>query len=158
MPHRIGKVNNIEKFDSEFFNILATEAHIMDPMTRMLLEHTYEVIIDAGINPKELRGTRTSVITAISQSETQGYFSFTGSELARLPMTGCNVSFMANTISYWLGATGQSHSIDTACSSSNYAIVKGYEQIRSGICDAVIIASASLCLSLHVQFLFYDLG
>ena len=68
MSHRIGKVNNIEKFDSEFFNIPVTEAHIMDPMARMFLEHTYEAIIDAGVNPKELRGTRTSVFTAISVS------------------------------------------------------------------------------------------
>jgi len=76
MPHRIGKVNNIEKFDSEFFNIPTTKAHIMEPVTRMVLEHTYEAIIDAGVNPKELRGTRTSVLTAISVSETRSHFSF----------------------------------------------------------------------------------
>ncbi|XP_024878981.1 LOW QUALITY PROTEIN: fatty acid synthase-like [Temnothorax curvispinosus] len=130
----------------------------MDPMIRMLLEHTYEAIIDAGVNPKELRGTRTSVLTAVSQSETRAYFSFESPELARLPMTGCNVSLVANTISYWLGVTGQSYNIDTACSSSIFAIVKAYEQIRSGNCDAAIIASASLCLSPHYQLLFYNLG
>ena len=64
MPHRIGKINNIEKFDSNFFNIPASEAHVMDPGARLLLEHTYEAIIDAGFNPKELRGTRTGVFTA----------------------------------------------------------------------------------------------
>ncbi|XP_071625450.1 fatty acid synthase-like isoform X1 [Temnothorax longispinosus] len=157
MPHRIGKINNIEKFDSEFFNISATEAHIMDPMTRMLLEHTYEAIIDAGVNPKELRGTRTSVFTAISLSETRSYFSF-DPQFARLSMIGCNISFMANRISYWLGVIGQSHNIDSACSSSNSAIVKAYEQIRSGSCDAAIIASANLCFHPHVQMQFYTLG
>ncbi|XP_071569269.1 fatty acid synthase-like isoform X2 [Temnothorax nylanderi] len=157
MPHRIGKVNNIEKFDSEFFNIPATEAHIMDPLIRMLLEHTYEAIIDAGINPKELRGTRTSVLTAICMSETQGHFSCQ-SQFAGLPMTECNVSLMANKISYWLGVIGQSHNIDTACSSSNVAMVKAYELIQSGKCDAAIIASANLCLHPHIQILFYNLG
>ncbi|XP_071580834.1 fatty acid synthase-like [Temnothorax nylanderi] len=157
MPHRIGKVNNIAKFDSEFFNIPATEAYIMDPMIRMLLEHTYEAIIDAGVNPKELRGTRTSVLTAISAFETQGHFSCT-SQFAGLPMTACNVSLMANQISYWLGVIGQSYNIDTACSSSNVAIVKAYELIQSGECDAAIIASANLCLNPYVQFQFYHLG
>jgi len=76
MPHRIGKVNNIEKFDSEFFNISVMEVHIMEPITRMLLEHTYKAIIDAGVNPKELRGTRTSVFIASSTSETRSNFSF----------------------------------------------------------------------------------
>lgn len=74
MPHRIGKVNNLEKFDPQFFNISAEEAHITDPMTRILYEHTYEAIIDAGINPKELRGTKTSVFTAISTSDTRAHF------------------------------------------------------------------------------------
>lgn len=74
MPHRIGKINNIQKFDSQFFNISTMEAHVLDPMTRMLLEHTYEAIIDAGINPKELRGTRTSVFSAVSVSESRAHF------------------------------------------------------------------------------------
>ncbi|XP_071653089.1 fatty acid synthase-like, partial [Temnothorax longispinosus] len=156
MPHRIGKVNNIEKFDSEFFNIPATEAHTMCPMIRMLLEHTYEAIIDAGVNPEELRGTRTNVLTAISLSETQGDFSCK-SQFAGSPMTESNVSLMANKISYWLGVIGQSHNIDTACSSSNVAIVKAYELIRSEECDAAIIASANLCLHPGVQFQFYNL-
>lgn len=65
MPYRIGKVNNIEKFDSQFFNIPAVEAHLTDPTTRMIFEHTYEAIIDAGVNPKELQGTRTAVCTAV---------------------------------------------------------------------------------------------
>jgi len=61
MPKRIGKTNNIEKFDSEFFNISAIEANLMDPGARIMLEHTYEAIIDAGVNPKELQGTKTCV-------------------------------------------------------------------------------------------------
>jgi len=65
MPHRIGKIDNTEKFDTQFFNVSTLEAHIMDPMIRMLLEHTYEAIIDAGVNPKELQGTKTGVFTAI---------------------------------------------------------------------------------------------
>lgn len=65
MPYRIGKTNNIEKFDPQFFNIPLLEAHMMDPMIRTLMEHTYEAIIDAGINPKELQGTRTGVFTAL---------------------------------------------------------------------------------------------
>jgi len=73
-------------------------------------------------------------------------------------MIGCNISLMASGISYWLGVTGRSHNIDTACSSSNYAIVKAYDLIRSGDCDAAIVASGNLCLHPHAQILFYNLG
>jgi len=71
MPHRIGKINNLEKFDSEFFNLSTIEAHIMDPAIRMFFEHTYEAIIDAGVNPKELKGTKTGVFTALCVSDTE---------------------------------------------------------------------------------------
>lgn len=70
MPIRSGKINNGEKFDAQYFNMSCLEAHLTEPMCRMLLEHTYEAIIDAGINPKELRGTKTGVFIGSSMSET----------------------------------------------------------------------------------------
>jgi len=66
MPRRIGKINNIEKFDAEFFNMSIEEAHLFDPGTRILLENTFAAIIDAGVNPAELQGTRTGVVTALT--------------------------------------------------------------------------------------------
>jgi len=65
---------------------------------------------------------------------------------------------MANRISYWLDVTGPSHNIDTACSSSNFAMTEAYKQILSGKCDAAIVASANLCLHPHTHLGFYTLG
>lgn len=48
IPGRFGKLNEINKFDATFFNILSNAADVMDPMSRILLEKTYEAIIDAG--------------------------------------------------------------------------------------------------------------
>ncbi|XP_071569274.1 fatty acid synthase-like isoform X1 [Temnothorax nylanderi] len=158
MPDRIGKINNIEKFDPEFFNISTTEAHTMEPMARMLLEHTYEAIIDAGVNPKELRGTRTGVFTAICSSETQVFFTYSKPQLNGLPLVECSKAVMAKRISYWLGIIGPSYNIDTACSSSNFAMMEAYRLIRSGECDAAIVASANICLHPYANYQFYRLG
>jgi len=65
---------------------------------------------------------------------------------------------MANRISYWLDVTGPSYNIDTACSSSNFAMTEAYKQILSGKCDAAIVASANLCLHPHTHLGFYALG
>jgi len=48
IPARTGKLYNIEKFDSSFFSVHNKQAQTMDPQCRLLLEKTYEAIVDAG--------------------------------------------------------------------------------------------------------------
>jgi len=47
-PKRFGKVNDLTKFDATFFGIHPKQADRMDPQIRMLMELTYEAIVDAG--------------------------------------------------------------------------------------------------------------
>jgi len=62
----------LEKFDAEYFDVSFNEVPLIDPMGRMLLEHTYEAIVDAGVNPKDLRGTKTAVFIGVCFSESEG--------------------------------------------------------------------------------------
>lgn len=71
IPKRSGKINNLDKFDAKYFDIPFIEAHQMDPQSRIVLEHTYEAIIDAGLNPNELRGTKTGVFVGVCHFETE---------------------------------------------------------------------------------------
>jgi fatty acid synthase len=48
IPARTGKLYNIDKFDASFFSVHYNQAQSMDPQCRMLLEKTYEAIVDAG--------------------------------------------------------------------------------------------------------------
>ena len=48
VPARTGKLYNIDKFDASFFSVHNKQAEFMDPQCRMLLEKTYEAIVDAG--------------------------------------------------------------------------------------------------------------
>ena len=43
----------------------------MDPTCRMLLEHAYEAIVDAGVNPIQLRGSKTGVFIGTSFTESE---------------------------------------------------------------------------------------
>jgi fatty acid synthase, animal type len=71
IPKRLGKINNLEKFDASFFGIHFKQAHTMDPQCRILLEHAYEAVIDAGINPKSMRGSRTGVFLGCCYCESE---------------------------------------------------------------------------------------
>jgi fatty acid synthase len=53
----------------------------------------------------------------------------------------------ANRVSYALGLKGPSILLDTACSSSGFAINCAYSAIRGGECDAALICGSQLLLS-----------
>lgn len=61
VPRRSGKVNHVTKFDGGFFGIHRRQVDTMDATCRMLLERAVEAVLDAGVNPKELEGSKTGV-------------------------------------------------------------------------------------------------
>lgn len=48
----------------------------MDPQHRLLLEHCYEAVMDAGLHLDDLRGSKTGVFIGISMSETETYWTY----------------------------------------------------------------------------------
>ncbi|XP_026498403.2 fatty acid synthase-like isoform X1 [Vanessa tameamea] len=158
IPQRTGKINNIEKFDASFFGVHYKETHTIDPMSRILLEKTYEAIIDAGLNPNELCNTNTGVFVGACFSESEKICLYEKMPVNKFGITGCSRGMLANRISQWLGLTGPSYTVDTACSSSLYAMEHAYRAIREGRCDAAIVGGSNLCLHPNVSLQFSRLG
>lgn len=71
-PRRMGKIGDVDKFDAEFFGSLKDAADNTDPQIRMLLEHAYEAILDAGVSPKELQGSKTGVFVGATFGQSNG--------------------------------------------------------------------------------------
>lgn len=65
---------------------------------------------------------------------------------------------LANRISYWLGVSGPSYTVDSACSSSLFAIEHAYRAIKDGLCDAAIVGGSNLALHPYVSLQFSRLG
>ena len=63
---RTGKIKSPEKFDAGFFAMLSYLAHSMDPISRIILETTYEAFFDAGICAQNIRGSNTGVYFGIN--------------------------------------------------------------------------------------------
>nr|QNL15122.1 fatty acid synthase 2 [Meteorus pulchricornis] len=158
IPPRVGKINNLGKFDALFFGVHFKQAHTMDPMCRMLMEHAYEAVIDAGVNPRQLRGTKTGVFVGACFSESEKTWFYEKLQGNGFGLTGCSKAMLANRISYWFGVTGPSYTVDTACSSSFFAMEQAYRAIRNGSCDAAIVGGSNLCLHPYVSLQFNRLG
>ncbi|XP_067204040.1 fatty acid synthase-like [Linepithema humile] len=158
LPQRMGLINNCEKFDADYFEIPFNKVHIMDPQSKMLMEHTYEAIVDAGINPKDLSGTNTGIFIGMCFSEAEKTWFYEKVQIAGDAAFGCSKSMFANRMSHWLNITGPSHIIDSACSSSLFALESAYRSIRSGQCNAAIVGDVNLCLNPYLALEFARLG
>lgn len=48
LPKRNGKLKDITHFDAAFFGVHPKQANTMDPQLRLMLEISYEAIVDGG--------------------------------------------------------------------------------------------------------------
>ncbi|XP_046888952.1 fatty acid synthase isoform X1 [Hypomesus transpacificus] len=158
LPRRNGKLKDISRFDAAFFGVHPKQAHTMDPQLRLLLEISYEAILDGGLNPTAMRGSRTGVYIGVSGSEAGEAFSRDPEELLGYSMTGCQRAMFANRLSYFFDFNGPSTAIDTACSSSLLALENAFNAIRHGHCDSALVGGVNLLLKPNTSVQFMKLG
>ena len=130
----------------------------MDPQIRLLLECTYEAIIDSGNRPEDLYGRNIGVFIGSSVSETHSALCSDLDSIKGPEMTGCMFSMFANRISYFFNWTGPSFFQDTACSASLLAFDNAIDAIRSGRCEAAIVGGSNLILKVGGTIQFSKLG
>ena len=141
-------LENIDKFDHQFFGISATEARSMDPQQRMLLQGVYEATEDAGITLDEIQQCTTGVYVGIMNLDYSSVVlrDDTLLKIDQFASTGTAFSIAANRISFSLNLTGPSVAIDTACSSSLTAMSVACDHLEKRIVDVAIVAAANLIL------------
>lgn len=158
LPKRNGKLKDISHFDATFFGVHPKQANSMDPQLRLMLEIAYEAIVDGGLNPASLRGSKTGVYIGVSGSEAGEAFSRDPEELLGYSMTGCQRAMLANRLSYFFDFNGPSTAIDTACSSSLLGLENAFHAIRQGHCDAALVGGVNLLLKPNTSVQFMKLG
>nr|CAB3243712.1 fatty acid synthase [Phallusia mammillata] len=158
LPKRNGKLKELDKFDASFFEVHPKQANNMDPQLRILLEVSFEAIVDAGLNPSKLAGSRTGVWIGVSGSEAREVLAADHETTEGYAMTGCCTSMFANRLSYFYDLKGPSMSVDTACSSSLLALQMAFQSIRDGHCDAAIVGGANLVLKPQSSLQFQRLN
>ncbi|WP_281988848.1 SDR family NAD(P)-dependent oxidoreductase [Aquimarina aggregata] len=142
-----GFLNDIDKFDSLFFNISPLEAELMDPQQRLCIEAVWTALEDAVIAPQNLSGTNTGIFIGVSGSDYLSVLKQSGLDTDAQAPTGSAHSILTNRISYLLNIHGPSEPIDTACSSSLIAMHRAVENINSGNCDIAIAGGVNIILS-----------
>ncbi|XP_061721884.1 fatty acid synthase-like [Cydia pomonella] len=157
LPKRGGKLKDLAHFDAAFFGVSDKQADVMDPQLRVLLEVTHETLVDAGLCPAELRGTRTGVYVGVSRSESLNIWCNDSDKINGYAMIGGANAMFPNRVSYSFDFKGPSVGIDVACSSSMYALAQAVHDIRAGRCDSAVVAGINLCLDPTTSLNFHQL-
>lgn len=149
----VGELDDIQRFDAEFFGIEAEEARFMDPQQRILMEVAHDAVCDAGlVEPHRPADRRYAVYMALA---TNAYYPLVCQHLARNgqdsvhPRTIMNSinSAVAARISHQHNFTGPVMSVDTACSSFLSALVEALEAIAHSQCDGAVVGGANILSS-----------
>ncbi|KAF9886588.1 hypothetical protein FE257_011360 [Aspergillus nanangensis] len=151
---------NLEDFDPSFFNILRTpvEAMWLDPQQRKMLEVSYECLENAGLTLDDVSGTNTAVFVGCFTSDYQQMSTSDPDFRHNYCATGVDVGVMSNRIGNTFNLNGPSFTINTACSSSVYAIHNACNALRAGDCVAAIAGGVNLILTVDQHMNTAKLG
>ncbi|MGV9292282.1 type I polyketide synthase, partial [Streptomyces sp. NPDC003719] len=138
---------DVRGFDAAFFGISPREAQAMDPQQRMLLELAWEALENARVVPASLDATATGVFVGSMWDDYTTLLRDSGLEaITRHSLIGTQRSVLANRISYHLGLTGPSLTVDSGQSSSLVAVYLAVESLRRGESSLAIAAGITLNL------------
>ncbi|MEO8231841.1 MAG: aminotransferase class III-fold pyridoxal phosphate-dependent enzyme [Ignavibacteriota bacterium] len=161
-----GILENVDKFDAEFFGYNPREAAIMDPQHRIFLECAWEALEDAGYNSENYEGS----IGVFAGAALSTYMMFnvfsdrrkleeviSSYQIAEyVTITGSDNSFLPTKVAYKLGLRGPAINIQSACSTSLVAIGQAYQNLLSGECDMALAGGVSITFPQKRGYFYVD--
>lgn len=152
-------INSPENFDYKFFGYTKAEAQTMDPQIRLMHEHVWLAIEDAGCNPENYMDKIGLYLAASDNINWRAYKLINPSdEVSEFMATRlANKSFISTLISYNLNLKGPSIYIDTACSSSLTSIHLACRSLLMKECSLALAGASSVITTEDLGYM-YDEG
>ncbi|MFC9327395.1 SDR family NAD(P)-dependent oxidoreductase [Kitasatospora sp. NPDC057015] len=146
-----GFLDGVDLFDATFFGISPREAESMDPQQRLMLESAWRALEDAGRPAADLGGSRTGVYVGASWHDYELRRKEQGAWATQHSAVGNALDVIAARVSYYLGLTGPSLTVETGCSSSLVALHLAAQALRSGDVDGALVGGVNLILAPDVS-------
>lgn len=148
---------DVEYFDAQFFGFTPSEAAIIDPQHRLLLECAHEALEDAGQDPERYTGQVAVFAGCALNTYLLTHLMSFPDLLEKVDLVQLNLAsspdFLATRISYKLGLRGISHTVQCACSTSLVAVHLACQSLLSGESDMALAGGAALNFHLRSGYL-----
>ncbi|WP_431775079.1 type I polyketide synthase [Streptomyces cucumeris] len=155
-------LDDIAGFDAEYFGYPPSEAELLDPQQRLFLECAHHTLEHAGYGPGTPAGS-VGVYAGALQSRyfldhvyprlrDQDTLTLHHAQLGNVGST------LATRVSYELGLTGPSVSVQTACSTSLVAVHLACQDLLGHHCDMALAGGVSLNPALRQGYRYVEGG
>ena len=141
-------LEEVDRFDAQFFGIAPLEAASMDPQQRLLLEVSWEALEHANVLADSLRESRTGVYVGAFWDDysAEHLYNAAPDQIDSYRLLSHLRGMTAGRLAYVLGLQGPAMQVDTACSSSLLAVHLACQSLRVGECDLALAGGVSLLL------------
>ncbi|KAE8737252.1 hypothetical protein FOCC_FOCC017283, partial [Frankliniella occidentalis] len=150
-----------EYFDDLFFGMSRRLALVSDPTTKISCMRSFEAILDAGLHPATLFGSKTGVFAASGINEFEQTALYT-IDNARLQdgyiIMGMSRSMLANRLSYYFDFKGPSCAVDGSWVGGLLGLKQAADAIREGRCDTALVVAGSISRYGETSLLLNQLG
>ncbi|HWW20528.1 MAG TPA: type I polyketide synthase [Steroidobacteraceae bacterium] len=159
---RGGCLDSIEELDAGFFSLSPREAELIEPQQRLMLELAWESLESAGIDVRRMPDV--AVFAACSKP---GYLaagttpfdpSWLGSTAHFQTAIATDRDYLATRVSYKLGLSGPSVTVQTACSSSLVAVHMACQSLLLGECEVALAGGVALQVPHRSGYLWQEGG
>jgi 3-oxoacyl-(acyl-carrier-protein) synthase/NAD(P)-dependent dehydrogenase (short-subunit alcohol dehydrogenase family)/acyl carrier protein len=146
-----GWLEDIDCFDPGYFNLSESDAAIMDPQARLLLEQGLFALCDAGYDLQKTPGAKVGVYIG---GRSQPTIDMNAVLNAPNPILGVNQNYLATNISRFFNFSGPSVVVDTGCSSAITSMLFASDALRGKRIDMAMVGAVSLLLTPDAHRLF----
>jgi acyl transferase domain-containing protein len=155
-----GVLDDYDLFDAEFFGINASDARLLDPQHRVLLECAWSALEDSGYASSRPRNTGIYVgsyyNTYLELIRSAGFCQNpTDTFVANIAN---EKDYLATRLSYHFDLTGPSLTVQTACSTSLVAVHLAAQALLGGDCDMALAGGVTCRARQRIGYPFQEGG
>jgi acyl transferase domain-containing protein/acyl carrier protein len=156
-----GVLEDVDRFDPEFFGYTPKDGLLMDPQQRLFLQEAWNVLELAGYDPARFDGRIGVYGGASTSTYVQNIYTNPDAIAQTDPLTvsmGNDMTYLTTRVAFKLDLKGPSVTLQTACSTSLVALHLACQALLGAECDIALAGGVSIRVPHPGGYFYIDQG